>query len=158
MPSGTAPAATPTCVSTRLSQIAPDVRGESTHDDTHYVTLLSLLPNTTYYFDVVSDGTTDDNGGGHYAATTGPTLGLPSSDTVYGQVFQGDGTTPAEGTVGYITLSDDNGSGSSGQAAELSGVADGSGYWSANLGSARTGDLSGYLNYSASGDKVELPA
>ena len=49
----------------------------------------------------------------------------------------------------YITLFDDDGSGSSGQAAELSSLVDSSGYWYANLGNARTADLSGYFNYSA---------
>jgi YVTN family beta-propeller protein len=141
-----------------LDQIAYDDRGAETSDDTHYVTLVGLPSNTAYYFDVVSDGTTDDNGGAHYTVTTGPTLGLPASDTIYGQVSKADGTTPAEGTIVYITLFDDDGSGSSGQAAELSSLVDSSGYWYANLGNARTADLSGYFDYSAGGDGVALAA
>jgi len=141
-----------------LDQTAYDDRGASTSDDTHHVTLLSLLPNTTYYFDVLSGGTVDDNNGHHYSVTTGPTIGLPASDTIYGQVFKSDGTTPAEGIIVYITLKDNNGLGSSGQAAKLSTLVDSSAYWYTNLGNARTADLSAYFEYSASGDKVMLLA
>ena len=143
-----------------LNQTAYDNRGAGTSDDTHYVTLeqVDLIPETTYYFDVVSDGTTDDNNGDHYNVTTGPTLGLPASDVIYGQVFKEDGTTPAEGTIVYIRLLDNDGSGSSGQSAPLSVLVEGSGYWHTNLGNARLADLSGYFEYSASGDSVTLLA
>ena len=141
-----------------LNLVAYDDRDTGTNDDTHHVTLTGLAPETTYYFDVVSDGTTDDNGGTHYSVTTGPTLGLPAPDTIYGQVFKADGTTPAEGAIVYITLFDDDGSGSPGQAAPLSALVESSGYWFANLGNARTADLSGYFSYSASGDGVDMAA
>ncbi|MBM4431327.1 MAG: hypothetical protein FJ026_13440, partial [Chloroflexi bacterium] len=141
-----------------LDQTAYDDRGAETFDDTHYVTLEGLLPNTTYYFDVVSGPTTDDNGGAHYTVATGPTLPLPTVDTIYGQVFKEDGTTPAEGTIVYITLLDHDGSGSPEEAAPLSALVDSSGYWYANLGNARTSNLSAYFTYSASGDKVKLEA
>ena len=91
-----------------LNETAYDQRGEATSDDTHFVTVNGLLPNTTYYFDVVSGGTIDDNGGTHYAVSTGSTLGVPGSDTISGQVFL-TGTTPAEGSLVYITLSDADG-------------------------------------------------
>jgi hypothetical protein len=141
-----------------LDQTAYDKRGASTSDDTHYVELLGLMPETTYYLDVVSDGTVDDNNGNHYSVTTGPTLGLPASDTTYGQVFKSDGTTPAAGTIVYVTLGDNDGSGSSGQAASMSTLVDSSGYWYTNLGNARTPDLSAYFVYSASGDEIMLLA
>ena len=156
----------PSALDTSLDQVAYDDRGAGTSDDTHYVTLTGLTPNTTYYFDVVSDGTTDDNEGAHYAVTTGPTLALPNSDTIYGQVFKAcsepcrreDGTTPAEGAIVYITLRDADGSGSPDEAAPLSALVEGSGYWLANLGNARTAGLTAYFGYSASGDGVELRA
>ena len=139
-------------------QIAQDDRGADTRDDTHHVTLQSLTPGTTYYFDVVSDGARDDNGGTHYTATTGPTLGVPPTDTIYGQVFKADGTTPAEGAIVYIALRDADGQGSSGAATPLSALVEDSGYWYTNLANVRTPDLSGYFTYSASGDAVELVA
>ncbi|MBC8422466.1 MAG: right-handed parallel beta-helix repeat-containing protein, partial [Chloroflexi bacterium] len=141
-----------------MNQTAYDDRGPDTFDDTHYVTLEELLPNTTYYFDVVSGPTTEDNGGAHYTVTTGPTLGLPSSDTIFGQVFKEDEVTPAEGAIVYITLFDDDGSDSPDEAAPLSALVDDTGYWYANLGNARTSDLSAYFTYSASGDKLRLEA
>ncbi len=141
-----------------LDQVAYDDRGGETSDDTHYVTLLSLSPDTTYYFDVASWGTRDDNEGAHYMVTTGPTLEVPVSDTIYGQVFKEDETTPAEGTIVYITLFDDDQNGSPGQAALMSSLVDSSGYWYANLGNARTADLGDYFEYSASGDEMELEA
>jgi immune inhibitor A len=144
--------------SANLDQTAYDDRGAETSDDTHYVELLGLTPETTYYFDVVSDGTVDDNNGDHYSVTTGPTLDLPSSDTIYGQVFKEDGTTPAEGTIVYITLKDNDGLGSSNQAAKMSSLVDSNGYWTTNLGNARLADLSAYFEYSASGDSVMLLA
>ncbi|MBC8422446.1 MAG: right-handed parallel beta-helix repeat-containing protein, partial [Chloroflexi bacterium] len=119
-----------------LDQIAYDARGTGARDDTHYVTIADLSPSTTYYFDVVSGSTTDDNGGAHYVVITGPTLGLPTVDTIYGQVFKEDETTPAEGTIVYITLRDKDGNGSSGEAALLSALVDGDGWWSTNLGNA----------------------
>ena len=141
-----------------LDQIAYDDRGVDTSDDTHYVTLQGLTPETTYYFDVGSGPTTDDNDGAHYTVTTGPTLGLPPSDTIYGQVFKEDGTTPAEGAIVYITLRDADGSGSSDQAATLAALVDSNGYWYTNLGNARTADLTAYFDYSASGDRLGLDA
>ena len=141
-----------------LAQTAYDKRGATTSDDTHYAILTGLTPETAYYFDVVSDGTVDDNNGNHYSVTTGPTLVLPSSDTIYGQVFKSDGTTPAQGTIVYITLEDNDSLGSSGQAAKMSTLVESSGYWYTNLGNARASDLSAYFEYSASGDNVMLLA
>ena len=141
-----------------LGQIALDDRGASTNDDTHYVTLSGLQPDTTYYFDVYSNGAVDNNGGSHYTATTGPTIGIPSSEIVYGQVFLSDGTTPAEGCIVTITLEDANGAGDTGQAAPLSSLVESSGYWQANLAESRVPDLSEYFEYSSSGDNVLLAA
>jgi len=139
-----------------LNQSAADDRGASTSDDTHFVTLLSLLPNTTYYFDLVSGGVTDDNNGSHYTVTTASTLALPGNDQIYGQVFFTD-STPASGTIVYITLEDQNGVGTPGEAAPLSALVDPSGYWFLNLANARTTPLSSYFSYSSSsGDQLRL--
>ncbi|MGB0384896.1 MAG: M36 family metallopeptidase [Ardenticatenaceae bacterium] len=139
-----------------LDLVAEDVRG-TTRDDTHYVLLQYLSPETTYYFDVVSGSTTDDNGGTHYSVTTGPTLSLPGTDTVYGQVLKADGSTPADGSIVYITLNNNDDSGSTGQSASLSALVE-NGSWTTNLGNARTEDVSAYFGYSASGDQLLLEA
>ncbi|MGB0385397.1 MAG: choice-of-anchor B family protein [Ardenticatenaceae bacterium] len=141
-----------------LNQTAEDLRGASTSDDTHYVLLEHLSPETTYYFDVVSGSTTDDNRGSHYSVTTGGTLSVPSTDTVFGQVRKSDGTTPAAGAIVYITLKDGNSSGTSGQAAPLSALVANDGFWNTNLGNARTENVSAYFSYSASGDQLFLEA
>ncbi|MGB0384991.1 MAG: peroxidase family protein [Ardenticatenaceae bacterium] len=140
-----------------LNQTVYDVRGQATSDETHYVTIGNILGGTTYYFDVVSCGTTDNNGGNHYSVTTAPSLGVPASDTVFGKVFESDGTTPANGTIVYITLKDNDSSGSSGQATLLSAIVD-NGFWATNLGNARLPDLSAYFQYAASGDQLMLEA
>jgi len=143
---------------TALGSTAYDDRGNTTVDDTHHVTFSGLSPSTTYYFDVVSGSTVDNNGGGHYTVTTGPTLGLPPSDTIYGQVFLADGVTPAEGAIVYSTLMDGNSQGSSGQAAPLSTLVDKDGYWTVNLGNSRIASLTNYFFYSQSGDSVGIEA
>ena len=141
---------------TTLTETAYDVRGATFENDTHYVTVQQLGEETTYYFDVVSGVETDDNGGVHYQVTTGPVLGPASSDTVYGQVFKSDGSTTASGAIVYIALTDNDGSGSSGQAAPMSALSGSGGYWNANLGNARTQTLGDYFTYSASGDELQL--
>lgn len=142
-----------------LSQSAQDVRGSSARDDTHYVTIQGIQPNTRYFVDVISGGIVDDNGGNHYQVTTAPTLNtVPPSDTVYGQIFKRDVSTPARGALVYITLQDDDNGGSQGEAALLSSLVDNDGYWFTNLGNARTDDLQGYFSYSASGDQLVLEA
>ncbi|MGB0383990.1 MAG: FG-GAP-like repeat-containing protein [Ardenticatenaceae bacterium] len=142
----------------QLDQSAHDKRGMDTNDDTHYVTINHLLPETTYYFDIVSGTTTDDNDGAHYTVTTGPTLNVPGSDTILGQVKQSDGSSPAAGTIVYITLQDADEAGSSGEAALLSALVEENGYWVANLASARLADLSNYFAYSADSDQLNLTA
>jgi PKD repeat protein len=136
-----------------------DDRGTSHVDDTHFITLTGLSPSTTYYVDLISGTAIDDNGGSHYTVTTAPTLGSPpSSDTVYGQVFLSDGTTPAEGAIVYFTIQDNDGSGTSGTSSRMSSLVDEDGYWYSNLGNVRTQNLSSAFSYSSSGDKLVFDA
>ena len=139
-----------------LGQTADDTRGVSHSGTTHYTQLMGLEPETTYYYDVISGSTRDDNGGLHYLLTTGPTLSIPSPDTAYGHVFKTGGITPAEGTIAYLTLVDNDGSGTMVQSAEMSSLVDASGYWFFNLGNARLNDHSGYFVYSLSGDNLDI--
>ncbi len=139
-----------------LGQTAYDDRGAKAIGQSHHVTLYDLSPQTTYYFEVVSGATVGDNKGSCYQATTGPTLELPASDTIYGQAFESDGVTPAEGAIVYVTLRDVDGAGSPGEARVMSALVDADGWWQANLGNARLADGSGYFSYSAAGDAVAL--
>jgi len=141
-----------------LPGTAYDKRGIPHSGQTHYVEVTGLAPSTTYYFDVVSGGVTYSNGGSHYTAATAATLGAPSSDTIYGQVFKNDGSTPADGTIVLVTVRDNNGAGGSGDSQTLSCLVDGTGYWYVNIGPVRTADGSAYFPYSASGDSVVIAA
>ncbi len=96
----------------------------------------------------VSGETTYDNGGAFYQVNTGPTLSIPDVYTPYGQVFLADGATPASGALVYVTVADDDGQGTVGQAALLSAITEESGYWSLNLGVARTTAGSAFFDYS----------
>jgi hypothetical protein len=143
-----------------LGQIVHDDRGAATSSRTHHVTLASLTPVTTYYFYVASADTMDDNSGVLYQFTTGPTLPPTSPDLIYGQVFLPDGATPAAAALVYITLHNADGLGSAGDAAPLSYVilATDDGYWSVDLGNARTANNQQVFQYSLSGDQVRLVA
>lgn len=138
-----------------LNQIADDARGAGTNSGTHYATVRGLLPNTTYYFDVISGGSTDDNGGKHYQVTTGPTLSPVAPSTAFGEVFQADGTTLADGTIVYLQVVDRNGAGSAGASALLSALVE-SGYWAVDVNGARTVDLNSRFVSSEQGDQIAL--
>ncbi len=137
-----------------LNNVSYDDRGSGTVDDTHYVTIKDLSPNTVYYFDVISGGKLFNKKGKHLTCTTGPTLSLPDSKTVYGQVFKRDGAN-ADGAIVYVTIKDEEGTGSSGSSAEMSCLVS-SGYFYINLGGARTEGLNEYFDYSSSGDSLNL--
>lgn len=136
-----------------LGSTANDDRGPATSSNTHHVTVAGLAPNTTYFFDNLSGATTDNNGGSHYSVTTGPTLSLPASDLVYGQVYKSDGTTLAEGAIVYLYLGDGNSAGSTGNSSTMSSLVDASGYWFFNLGGTRTSNHASAFTYS-SGDTL----
>jgi hypothetical protein len=141
-----------------LGQTAYDDRGARAIGQSHHVTLQDLSPQTTYYFEVASGATVDDRRGSCYQVTTGRTLGLPASDSIYGQVLESDGVSPAEGAIVYITLRDADGIGSPGETRVMSALVNSDGWWQANLGNARLADGTGYFTYSAVGDAVVLMA
>jgi len=140
-----------------LDGVASDDRGADTTAHTHHVTVAGLSPGTTYYFAVMSGGTADDNDGQLYRVTTGLTLEIPAVQTVYGQVLQVDGMTPATGVLVQLVLEDGDGEGIPGPSAPLSAVTDGQGYWSINLGAARTLAGDAYFNTS-DGDRLVVRA
>lgn len=143
-----------------LNRVSYDDRGKNINGDTHYVTIgdggdgeAGLTANTTYYFDIISDDEIYNNAGAHFNCTTGPTLNIPSSQTVYGQIFKKK--IPADGAIVYVTINNKDGAGSPGSSAKMSCLVS-KGYWYVNLGNARSGNLNGYFNYSAKGDELNI--
>lgn len=114
----------------------------------HLVTLSDLLPETTYYFLVESGGLTDDNRGNFYRVTTGPTLALPDSDNIYGNITE-ETRSGVGGCLVYVRILLSGAGGSAGTSAPLATQTDSNGQWSVNLGNARTQTLDGYYNYSS---------
>jgi len=137
-----------------LNDVAYDDRGAGAVAATHHVTLRNLSPDTLYYFALVSG---ESVSGDVYSVTTGPMLSIPRADSIYGRVLLSDGVTPAAGALVYLTLQDSDPAGSRGQADWLSALADATGYWIVNLGSARTQDRTEYFAYTAA-DGLSLAA
>jgi secreted trypsin-like serine protease len=121
----------------------------------HLITVNGLAPQSTYFFYVRSGDQIEDNGGAYYQVTTGPTLPLPTSDNIYGQVYEESEGSAADCTV-FVEIVNTDLLGSVNASSLLSTRTDGSGYWSLNLGNARTQDLGGYFLYSASGDSLAI--
>ncbi|MDP3789790.1 MAG: fibronectin type III domain-containing protein, partial [Candidatus Omnitrophota bacterium] len=141
-----------------LGNTQQDDKGTIVSTDTHHVTVKSLTPNALYYYDIVSGGVTYDNGGAHFMVATGPVLDPPvGSDFAYGRVYLPD-SSPANGAVVYLNLSDNNGIGTSGTSQDASASVDSSGWWNYNLVNLRTPDLSAYFSYSPTGDNEILTA
>ncbi len=128
---------------TALGSIAHDERGAGTIDDTHHVVVDGgLMPNQEYYYDIISGGDRDDNGGLHYTVTIGPTLDIPQPDDILGEVLKNDGSTSAEGTIVYITVTHLDVT-----SQELSTLVESSGWWGVNLGGVRTQDYQAHFSY-----------
>jgi secreted trypsin-like serine protease len=121
----------------------------------HLATITGLTPQSSYFFYVRSGNQIDDNGGAYYQLITGPTLTLPTSDNIYGQVYE-EGEQPAADCTVLVEVVDDDGLGSEGASGLLSTRTDDEGFWSLNLGNARTQDLQSSFLYSASGDSVAI--
>ena len=129
-----------------LTTITVDERDQLTGDSgeyrTHYVSVLGLKPQTTYYFKLGSQGKRlYDNNGQSLSITTGPTLGdSPSADTVYGTIMT-PAQTPAEGAIIYLSFPDSN------KATPLSSLVKQNGSWALSLSTTRTADLTGFVQY-----------
>ncbi|MFH1563453.1 MAG: fibronectin type III domain-containing protein [Nitrospirota bacterium] len=134
-----------------LGQTAYDVRGQNTVDDTHYVNITGLSPETLYYFELVSGAIVDNNNGVYYQCMTGANIKPSGIDYAYGKVFKSDAQTFATGTIVYFKLSNADSNGSPGESAVWSVLVDANGYWSENLVNLRTHDLSGFFDYSVNG-------
>ncbi|MCB0115666.1 MAG: trypsin-like serine protease, partial [Caldilineaceae bacterium] len=121
----------------------------------HLVTATGLAPRTTYYFYIRSGEDVDDNRGSYHRVTTGPTLTLPNTDNIRGFVVDSDGA-PIDGCTVYAEIEDSDPFGAEGISALLAARSDADGFWTLDLGNARTKKLDAYFLYSATGDKLNL--
>ncbi len=112
---------------TALGSSASDTRP---NDDTHWVKITGLAPETTYFFEVVSGGVTDDNGGSKYQFKT-TKVGTGTTYTVFGFVKKSDEVTPAAGAIVYLTLTHGV------ESYSLSTLVDSNGAWTLDLGNLK---------------------
>lgn len=146
-----------TAGSTPSARVA-DVRGDVA-STVHLVKVVGLNASTGYVFDILSGSTIDDQGGQHYRATTGPTLPISQSDSIYGRVLDG-GNGPARNVLVTITVRGSDGAASA-PMVTLIGAND-DGYWTSNLGNARaangltwfTGTANARVDVSADGGEL----
>lgn len=107
---------------------------------THHITLRSLSPATTYYFAIgtASREVYTDNGQ-PYKVTTAPRIGgAPEALTAYGSVIT-RASTPASDSIMYVSVDG---------ASPLSTLVKSSGSWAVPLSTARTTNLSSYIQTS----------
>ena len=88
------------CASSSYGSSAIDARGSGTSSSVHYARLENLAPSTLYCYRPVSGGSIGTAG----SFTTGPTVGLGTSDSIYGPLSFN--SAPASDVIIYITLSE----------------------------------------------------
>lgn len=142
---------------TALSYTTSDSVSNST---THYVVIGGLVAYTTYYFQTRSGSLIDNNSGTFYTVTTGPDLlSVPTGRSVYGYVYQSNGTTPVPNAVVYLQLQNANGIGSPGNSQWVTARTDATGGWFySDLGNIRTADAATFFDFSNGGDNLRLMA
>ncbi len=131
-----------------------DERGSDYKGLVHFVTISGLEPQTEYYF-LLSDGTHYvDNNGNPFSVKTGPILSIPFPYQIYGRILR-DGA-PAKDAIVFVRIKDKDGKGSSDCSGAAVGTVNENGYWSVNIGNARTSDLQSYFSWSETGDLLEI--
>ena len=131
-----------------LGEPQGDNRGSIT-DDTHYVTITGLDPETPYDYQVLSGGASSSTGS--LTTTKIPPGGFPPpSYIIYGFVYKQDGTTPAEGAIVYVTVTH-----SGTTSYPLSKLASSSGYWQLDLGNLKSPSTNDVLAWSV-GDAISV--
>lgn len=127
-----------------LDQTVQDDRdqltGSTGNFTTHHITVHNLTPKKTYYFSVSTDSSHQYNNNGQpYSVTTADNAGsAPQALTIYGSVLT-PAQTPAEGSIVYVSIEG---------AQPLSAIVKSSGSWAIPLSTARTTDLSSYVQTS----------
>ena len=128
-----------------LGEPQGDDRGSIT-DDTHYVTIIGLTPETDYDYQVVSGGVSSSTG-----SFTTTKVGAGTPYTIYGYVYKQDGVTPAVGAIVYVTVTH-----SGTTSYPLSKLVTSSlGYWSLDLGNLKSPSTNDVLGWST-GDAISV--
>ncbi len=115
-----------------------DTTGTMKRYTTHSVAIRSLIPATTYTFQILSNGKSYTDGGKAYAVTTASTIsgGGTGLEPAYGTINDAGGL-PVSGAIVLVTLE---------QGQLLSTLTSPSGSWLLSLGLARTASLAKYLD------------
>jgi hypothetical protein len=131
-----------------LADDRDQLSGETGAFTTHYVTLVNLKPNTTYYYKIGSGGKVFPAQGQPYETQSAPVAQglLPPSDVASGIVNKSDGA-PAEGTIVYLSMAN---------VSPLSVIVKSSGSWLIPLNTARTTDLDSFIEYDKEAQVIEL--
>jgi len=132
---------------TKFGYSAFDDRGSEIQDDTHFVTIKNLKPNTTYFYALVCGNSTDV---GSYSFTTAPTKTPQSADKISGYVKRGG--NPVAGAIVYVKIKKADNSTESVWAACLTGA---DGKWEIDKKKIRTQDLQSFFSY-LSTDKIYI--
>ena len=129
--------------STDVNQKALDDKdqqsGNVANHNIHNITLTSLSPKTTYYFNITSGDQVYENNNAPFQVTTGPPLSENPSDQkpITGKVILSDGTIPSEGIL-YVTTDNSQ---------VISATIKSDGTYILPLNSLRNSDLSSYYNF-----------
>lgn len=117
----------------------------------HSIEVSSLVPETTYYFEIHSGDEVFDNSGSKYEITTFETQSSPPPfERVEGSIEVEDN----DNVVILARIIDDDGIGSSGSSLPVSALVDSRGEWIISIGGART-ETGGYFQNS-SDDIIEF--
>lgn len=138
-----------------LTSLAYDIRGEGNSTTKHYIPIIGLATNTTYYYDIITSGSTDDNNGKHYSLKTGGAISPVMGKTISGKVSK-KVRGAANDAIVYVRIRDINATGDPGVSGWVSTRTDSSGAWSIDINTIRKLDGTGLFNYSSSGDTIEM--
>ena len=122
---------------------------DSAIDDTHWVQITGLSPQTTYYFEVISDGVVDDNNGAYYTFSTSQVGFGGMLYTLMGRIYSKD-NKPAQRAIVYVTVTN-NGITS----APLSSLTGENGFWGVNIGNLKDPNTGTVFNW-AVGDFINI--
>lgn len=133
-----------------LTSTAYDVRGSKTVSQIHYVSIGSLTPATTYYYQLLSNNKPLLKG----TFTTMAAIIPSNSYLAYGRVLNGH--KPATNCMVVLWLEDGDGNGKNGRSHLASCLTDENGYWFYDLVNLRTQDGKELFNFSRQGDFLYL--